>query len=33
MVFSRIENRYDGPPRHEIVSGQLLERASVRVLG
>ncbi|BCM93754.1 HTH-type transcriptional regulator DegA [Abditibacteriota bacterium] len=30
MLDSRLNGRYDGPPRREIVRGQLFERASVR---
>ena len=30
MLDSRLSGRYDGPPRHEIVRGQLFKRASVR---
>jgi LacI family transcriptional regulator len=29
MVLSRIENRYEGPARHSVISGQLIPRESV----
>jgi LacI family transcriptional regulator len=30
MVMSRVTGQYDGPPRHTVIPGQLVERSSVR---
>ena len=32
MVFSRLEDRYQGSPRHSVITGELIERGSVQRL-